>query len=125
MTWVTIAAFVVVLLVTAGLLGHLERPLTWLGETWRRLRRVPPEPVHVPVEQLADDLRRLADMLERTWETDQPAKVERLRAAALAYDYVLLAACRTLELPQPKKLPMDPIERLQTEAELARHGLSW
>lgn len=122
-------AVVVVVLATAALLGHLERPAGWLAdharERWRALRHVPPDPGTVPVEQIAADLRRLADLLERTYSTEQPAKMARLTAAALAYDYVLLSACRTLELPQPERLPLDPLERLETEAELARRGLSW
>lgn len=51
--------------------------------------------------------------------------MQRLTAAALAYDYVLLSACRTLDVPQPQRLPLDPLERLVTEAELTRRGLTW
>ena len=125
MLGIAVVTVVIMAALLAFLLGHLERILVLLGELWERLRRRPPVPVTVPVEQIAADLRRLADLLERTYATDQPAKMERLTAAALAYDYVLLSACRTLELPQPPGLPLDPVDRLQTEAELARHGLSW
>ena len=123
--WAALLTLAVLVGLTALLLGHLERTMTWLAEWWRRVRRIPPEPVTVPVEQIAADLRRLADLLERTYSSDQPAKMARLTAAALAYDYVLLSACRTLELPEPSALPLGAVERLQTEAELARRGLSW
>ena len=123
--WAALLTLAVLVGLTALLLGHLERTMTWLAEWWRRVRRIPPEPVTVPVEQIAADLRRLADLLERTYSSDQPAKMARLTAAALAYDYVLLSACRTFELPEPGALPLRAVERLQTEAELARRGLSW
>jgi hypothetical protein len=77
------------------------------------------------VEQLVADLRRLAVQLEQTYETEQPAKMARLTAAALAYDYVLLSACRTLEIDLPYAPPLEPVARLETEAELARQGLQW
>ncbi len=108
-----------------GLLGHLDRPAAALGTLWHRLRRRPPEPATVAVEQLAADLRRLATVLEQTYATEQPAKMARLTAASLAYDWVLLAACRTLEIPTQETAPLDAIGRLQTEAELARSGLNW
>jgi hypothetical protein len=79
----------------------------------------------VSVEQLVSDLRRLAVLLEQTYETEQPAKMARLTAAALAYDYVLLSACRTLEIDVPHTAPLEPVARLETEAELARQGLQW
>ena len=55
-----------------------------------------------PVERLAADLHRLAvhiDTIERSQEMHRMAK---LRAASLAYDYVLLSACRTLEVEVPE-----------------------
>ena len=116
---------VVAVLVTVGLLGHLDRPAEMLGSLWHKLRRRPPEPDTVAVEQLAADLRRLADLLEQTYRTEQPAKMARLSAASLAYDWVLLAACRTLEIPTQQTAPLDAVGRLQTEAELARSGLDW
>jgi hypothetical protein len=82
----------------------------------------PPE----PIERLSDDLRRVAADLERIERTNPPAKVARLRAASMAYDDLLLAACRALEVPtQNGRPPLDAIERLETEAELARQGFTW
>lgn len=120
-----LVALAVVILATAAMLGHVDHVADRLGEVWRRVRRRPPVPDTVAVEQLAADLRRLADLLEQTYASDQPAKMARLTAASLAYDYVLLSACRTLELPEPTTLPMRAVERLVTEADLARHGLDW
>lgn len=115
----------VVVLLTAGLLGHLDRVAARVGDWWWRLRPRPVVAETVPLERLVADLRRLADLLERTYASDQPAKMERLTAAALAYDYVLLSACRTLDVPPPTSLPLGPLERLETEAALARQGLDW
>jgi hypothetical protein len=112
----------------AWLLGHLDRALAAVARGWHRVRPRPPQPLTVPVEQLAADLRRLAAALESVYNTDQPAKMERVTAAALAYDWVLISACRTLEIaePDPRPVPpLDPIDRLTVEAALARHGLTW
>jgi hypothetical protein len=118
----------VAVLGAAWLLGHLERPAATVLRGWHRLRPPPPQAVTVPVEQLAADLRRLAAYLETVYDTEQPAKMERVAAAALAYDWVLVSACRTLEVPEAATAsmpPLDPIERLTVEAALARHGLTW
>ena len=122
---VIMVALVLAVLTFLGMLGHLDRPATALGNLWHRLRRRPPAPATVSVERLAADLRRLATVLEQTYATEQPAKMARLTAASLAYDWVLLAACRTLEIPTQETAPLDAIGRLQTEAELARSGLDW
>lgn len=124
MVWVTIAG-VTIVLVTAGLLRHPDRAFEVLATQWRRVRPRPMVAETAAVETLVADLRRLADLLELTYRTEQPAKMARLTAVALAYDHVLRSACRTLELPQPEHLPMDAVERLQTEAALARSGLDW
>jgi hypothetical protein len=116
---------VVSAVVTAALLGHLDGVGRWAVRGWRRFRPLPPQTDRECIEQLAADLRRLADGLERAYRLDEPAKMARLSAAALAYDWVLLSAARTLEVPAPDRAPLDPIERLQTEAALAAEGLSW
>jgi hypothetical protein len=92
----------------------------------RRLRRQPElRPTGMPVQKLAADLTRLAAYFEQVDGSDAPAKAFRLRAAALAYDGVLLDAARTLQVPAPERPPLQPIERLQTEAALAQQGLVW
>lgn len=115
----------VIVLCMVALLGHLDRIGSFLGRQWRRVRPQPEVSDTVSVERLAADLRRLADLLERTYATEQPAKMARLTAAALAYDYVLLSACRTLEIPSPTTVPMSAMDRLVIEAALARSGLNW
>lgn len=124
-TVVLLSGMALSLVVIAALLGHLD----WLGRVgvalWHRVRPPRPETQHVSVEQLAADLHRLARYLEQVRTIDQPAKMERLTAAALAYDWVLLSACRTLEVPSPEHAPLDPVERLETEAALAAQGLDW
>jgi hypothetical protein len=122
------ASLLAAVLGSAWLLGHLDRPVAVLVRGWRRLRPRPPQAVTVPVEQLAADLRRLAAYLETVYDTEQPAKMERVTAAALAYDWVLISACRTLEVTEAGTAPVPPldaIERLTVEAALARHGLTW
>lgn len=123
--FVAVAAMVAVVLCAAGLLGHLDRPAASLGKVWHRLRPTQEQPDTVSVEQLAADLHRLANLLEQTYQTEQPAKMARLTAASLAYDYVLLDACRTLEIPTPQTAPLQAVDRLETEAALARSGLDW
>lgn len=122
---VLVAGLVLVVLLAAALLGHLDRPGRVLLRLWHRVR--PPRPVteHVPVEQIAADLRRLAAHLESVHRLDAPAKMQRLTAAALAYDWVLLSACRTLDVPAPGPAPLRPLDRLETEAALAAQGLDW
>jgi hypothetical protein len=111
--------------VTAALLGHLDWAVRGIAAGYHRVRPVPPQTDNVSVERLAADLRRLADELERVYAQDQPAKMARLTAAALAYDWVLMSAARTLDVPVPGPAPLDPIDRLQTEAALAAQGLDW
>ena len=123
---VLVAGMALAMIVIAALLGHLD----WLGRlaaaVWHRVRPPRPETSHVSVEQLAADLHRLAEQLERVRRLDEPAKMERLTAAALAYDWVLLSACRTLDVPvPPSRAPLHPLERLETEAALAAQGLDW
>jgi hypothetical protein len=111
--------------IVAGLFGRL----TWMWRLgvrcWERVHPTPPATGNVSVEQLAADLRRLAGHLERAYRVDQPSKMERLTAAALAYDWVLLSACRTLDVTPPGEAPLASVERLEVEAALAARGLDW
>lgn len=124
MLWLGVGLTAAVL-VAAALLGHLDWAGRGIVAAWRRLRPPPPRTEHVSVEVLAADLRRLADNLESVRNHDQPAKMARLTAAALAYDWVLLSACRTLDVHVTSSAPMDSLTRLETEAALAAEGLDW
>jgi hypothetical protein len=84
-----------------------------------------PRPAGMPVERLAADLHRLSLNLAEVEGARAPAKMARLRAASMAYDEVLLSACRALEIPEPGRTPLDSLERLEAEAVLAQHGLNW
>lgn len=87
----------------------------------RRLQRAQVQ----SVERLAADLHRLAVHLDTVERSQEIYRVARLRAAALAYDDTLRSACRTLQVDVPDGSPLDPVERLQTEAALAQRGLVW
>lgn len=122
--WFSIAA-VVPLLVTM-LVVHAPSLFDHAAALRDRLRPRRPQRAQVqPVERLAADLHRLAVNLDKVERSDEMHRVARLRAAALAYDDVLLCACRTLEVEVPNSTPMHPVERLQTEAALAQRGLVW
>jgi hypothetical protein len=120
-----VVGMVLAAVLTAAVLGHLDRAGRFAVRVWRRFRPEPPRAETVSVEQLAADLHRLADGLERAFRQDEPAKMARLTAASLAYDWVLLSAARTLEIPAPSSAPLDPLDRLQMEAALAAEGLDW
>lgn len=97
-----------------------------ITSAWRWLRRrKTPDVAPFPVQKIAADLHRLNAYLEQLEQSDAPARAARLKAAVLAYDDVLLLACRTLEIPAPECTPMAPIARLETEAALAQRGLVW
>lgn len=80
---------------------------------------------HPALERLVADLRRLEQESVRVERSDAPGKAHRLRMLALAYDDVLAECCQALQLPQPATRPMNSWERMQTQVELARHGLTW
>ena len=124
MAWLVVGMAMLAVL-TAALLGHLDWAVRLAVRVWRRFRPEPPKTATVSIEQLAADLHRLADGLERAYRQDQPAKMARLTAASLAYDWVLLSAARTLQVPAPRSAPLDPIDRLEMEAALAAQGLDW
>ena len=107
----------------AGLLDLLAR---------RRLRQQPRRPrgprlppLRPPLEQISADLTRLAADLDHIERSDLPAKIARMRASGLAYDLVLIDACRALDVPLPGDAPLTPGGRLTAELELARAGLRW
>jgi hypothetical protein len=122
--WIAAGAVVPVLIVVAFV--HLSDIFDRIEAFVDRLRsRRGPRPQHQSVERLSADLRRLSVHLEHVECSDELHRMARLRAASLAYDDVLLSACRTLQIDVPAKAPLDPLERLETEAALAQQGLVW
>jgi len=77
------------------------------------------------LERLVGDLARLERDFRRIEATNPPHKMQRLQMVSLAYDDVLCECCRTLGLPEPTTRPLAPVDRIQTQCELARHGLTW
>jgi hypothetical protein len=122
--WIAAGAVVPVLIVAGfvHLADIFDRVETFVGHL--RSGRGP-SPHHQSVERLSADLHRLSVHLEHVECSDELHRMARLRAAALAYDDVLLSACRTLQIQVPARSPLDPIERLETEAALAQQGLVW
>jgi len=112
------------------------KALSWWS-TWDGPRRQPPadpagpqqkavgDPAGPSLQRLVDDLRRLEREYSRVERSDLPARAARLRALNLAYDDTLRACCHELGLPEPRERPLSSVVRLQTEAELAQHGLVW
>lgn len=77
------------------------------------------------LERLVADLQRLEEQFRRIDNSDMPAKMQRLQAVSLAYDDVLCECCLALGLPEPGQRPFRGADRMHTELELARHGLTW
>jgi hypothetical protein len=72
-----------------------------LVRVWRRIRPVAPEPCGPPIEDIAASLRRLQSWLDAYDHSRPiPGKATKVAAASLAYDQVLIEACRALDIPQ-------------------------
>lgn len=98
----------------------------WSNPTPRRRgRAVPAVPTDPGLERLVAHLRRLDAEYHRISRSDLPARVSRMRTVTLAYDDTLRACCRALDVPQPERVPLGSVDRLQTEAALAQRGLTW
>jgi hypothetical protein len=83
------------------------------------------EPSGPPIERLVGDLRRLGRDYSRIQDSDLPRRAVRLQGVGLAYDDALCACCAALEIPWSGRPPLDPLQRLEIEATLAQHGLTW
>lgn len=95
----------------------------WTGVVGRRTQPVV-EDAPSRCARLGQTLHRLSAEYDRILVADVPAKATRLRALQLAYDDTLRDACRTLQLPAPPS-PLDELARVQAEAELCVHGVTW
>ncbi|MDF2144069.1 hypothetical protein [Knoellia sp. p5-6-4] len=115
--------------------GRPPRSVRWVADRVRprlphRLRRRRREPEPLPPVLLGLELRRLGAEVQRIDSSDLPAKAMRLRAATAAYDYVLLEACRSLEVPLPGTAspigtPLTQDQRLAAETSLVGAGFTW
>jgi hypothetical protein len=102
-------------------------PLTLLVLEWARARRTAADGAGATgpgLERLTADLRRLDAEHRRVALSDLPGQGARLRALSLAYDDTLRDCCRALGLEEPST-PLSALDRLQTEAALAQHGVQW
>lgn len=77
------------------------------------------------IEHLVADLSRLERQFAVLEISDAPNKMMRMQALSLAYDDVLCECCAMLGLPTPSGRPLDSMDRVETECELVRHGLTW
>jgi hypothetical protein len=84
-----------------------------------------PAPAGRSLERLVADLRRLEQEHARTTASDMTGRTSRLRAIGLAYDETLQECCRAVGLPEPTRLPLSAVDRLEAEAALAAAGVTW
>lgn len=121
----TVLVFALLCIGPAVIVWLMVKAFRWVAN-WPgpRRRAAPPAPAH-SLQRLVDDLRRLEREYLRVERSDLPARAARLRAITLAYDDTLRACCHELGLPEPGDRPLSGVVRLQTEAELAQHGLVW
>ncbi len=79
----------------------------------------------VTMERLVADLTRLGRQFRQLEASDAPNKMQRMQALSLAYDDVLCECCAALGVQAPTSRPLDSVERIRTECDLVRHGLTW
>ena len=122
-----VVAYAALAIAPAAFFLGLARALEWWARGAGFSRAVPDEvlPVGPPIEQLVADLRRLGRDYSRIAESDLPRRASRLQSVTLAYDDTLCLCCTALEIPAPGRPPFGPVQRLEIEASLAQHGLTW
>ena len=120
-----VLAYVALAFVPGGLFLALSKAFDW----WTRGGDVRGRPVPTadrrPIERLVSDLRRLERDYTRIQGSDLPRRASRLQSVSLAYDDALCACCAALEIPAGGSPPLDALQRLEIEATLARHGVTW
>lgn len=112
------------ILTPAAAFWLLVKVLHW-WTTWSGPRAKAGPPPASNLQHLVEGLGRLEREYLRVEHSDLPARAARLHALNLAYDDTLRACCHQLGLPEPVERPLSGVVRLQTEAELAQHGLVW
>jgi hypothetical protein len=104
------------------LVSALER---WSKSAGRERRRaVGPASDDDMCARFARDLHRLAAEHDRLASAEVPGRATRLRAVEMAYDDTLRIACQALDIDEPPA-PWDGVTRVQAEAELVLHGVTW
>ena len=120
----TVVAYVALALAPAAFFLALARFLDWWARGGRPVR-AKPAVAGPPIERLVADLRRLGRDYSRIAESDLPRRASRLQSVTLAYDDTLCLCCTALQIPAPGRPPFGPVQRLEIEASLAQHGLTW
>jgi len=103
---------------------YLANRLEHLAERIRPVRPSPPDPfttlrVQERLTVVADHVRAL-ELDPRTF-----ARAERIIASQLAYDQLLVEACRLAGVEVQPAAKGDPAERFREEVELASRGWAW
>ncbi|MGI9093859.1 MAG: hypothetical protein ACR2FF_10605 [Mycobacteriales bacterium] len=129
-TALNLLLYLVVIFALPAIFGVLFWTTGHADEIAERVRvrfghRRPPEPTGRPLAAIARDLRRLAD---QAGSRSSDTTFARSRGLELAYDDVLVQACRALEITEAiRAVPpgwQRDIERLRVEACLENAGLA-
>lgn len=120
-------AYLVLCALPAAAFVGLARLVEWMAEHPERPRDpvTDPAPTGRSLQLLVATLRRLEAEYAALERSRAPARAHRLQAITLAYDDTLRECCAALGLPPPDHSPLTPSERVQTQAELSLHGLTW
>jgi hypothetical protein len=121
---VYVVAYAALAFVPGVLFLGMAKAFDWWTRADRRAR-TPPVSSRPPIERLVGDLRRLERDYSRIRGSDLPRQASRLQSVSLAYDDALCACCAALEIAPPGQPPLNAMQRLEIEAALARHGLTW
>ena len=119
-----LAIYLACCVVPAAVFWLCDRLLRRPPQLWRSHTEAP-APQGPSLQRLVADLHRLEADYRRIERSDLPAKARRLQAVSLAYDDTLRCCCLALDLPAPEPAPLRAIDRLEVEADLAQHGLTW
>ena len=119
-----VLAYAALACVPGALFLGAAKAFDWWTRAGSRPRSTPAT-TRPPIERLVSDLRRLERDYSRIQGSDLPRQALRLQSVSLAYDDALCACCAALDIPSPGRPPLDAMQRLEVEAALARHGLTW
>lgn len=94
----------------------LRLPRRWLSRRRRKERSI---------EQLISDLQHLEALLTRVERSHSPLRLRRVSMLTVQYDETLAECCAVLGLPSPSDPPLKALDRIETEAALCLHGVTW